>query len=205
MASSVMLMCSQLDNIDISVLGVATPKAVDAVTASILKEKKLTPLTATCTSEISPGVHLGCALACMNLKGGKSDARILKWSAGCTSVCKKVHLPKQNKSINIDAYGIHIGTPAYLQNDYNTTIKKDETPLVCEINCLTNFCGLTIPLYIDIMDKWQTKDDSTIKQGNVCIVGLKAESLFGFACGADGDAQCFEAEPFCPEGGEDEE
>ena len=208
MASSVMLVCSQLDNIDISVLGVATPKAVGAVTASLAvpNKDKLTPLTAMCSSEISPGVHLGLALACMKLEGGNSDARILKWSAGCTSVCKKVHLPKHNKTINVDAYGIHVGTPAYLQNDYNTTITKDETPLVCEISCLTNFCGLTIPLYIDIMNKWQRLDENDeVKEGNVCIVGLKAESLFGFACGADGDAKCFEAEPFCPEGGEDDE
>ena len=200
MASSVMLVCSQLENG--ASFSSATPKAINAGLASAAIETKFTPLTAVCSSEISPGVHLGLALSCMKLKGGNSDARILKWSAGCTSVCKKVHLPKHNKTVNIDAYGIHVGTPAYLQNDYSTSITKDETPLVCEISCLTNFCGLTIPIYMDIMNKWQATNGD---EGNVCIIGVKADSLFGFACGPDGNALCIERPPFCPEGGEDEE
>jgi hypothetical protein len=178
-----------------------TINAKSALQQSLGKDKKLTLLTSACSSELQPGVSLDCAIACANLKDGTNNkGRVLKWSAGCSSLCKPLHI-KGKKVFGVEAYGCHVGTPTYLQEEYDSTA-KDETPLVCELSCVANFCGLTLPIYLDYMSKHEGTNAAT--KGSFCVLGVKAENYWGFRCGPDGDAQCFTEKP-CPEGGDEDE
>ena len=177
-----------------------TSNAKSAIEASLGKDEKLTLLTSACSSEIQPGIALDCALACANLKDGTNNkGRVMKWSVGCSTLCKPLHI--KGKSFGVQAYGCHVGTPTYLQEEYDSTA-KDEAPLVCELSCVADFCGLTVPIYLDYMSKHEGTSSST--KGSFCVLGLKAENQWGFRCGADGDAQCF-TKKLCPEGGDEDE
>lgn len=173
-----------------------TKKATNSLIDSLINDKKLTLLTSTSSTRITPTINLDCSSSFANLKGKNNKGRVVKWSIGCSSFIQQLY----GKYLRLDSYGINIGTPTYLQTAYND-ITKDKIPLVCEISCLTNICGLIIPLYIDIMNKWQgTNFNQQDKEGNVCIMGIKSQSLFGFTCGPDGKAKCFNISSILPQG-----
>lgn len=181
--------------------GTYTYAARQSLTNHFVSTEKLTSLTATCASELTPQVNLSCALSCANLQ---TSGRILKWSAGC--VTKQPSL--ENPGVASAAYGIHIGTPAYLQESAPGVSKDANTPMVCEVNCLFTLCGLNIPLYIDYMNKHENADGTVSESATIC--GLRPMNFWGFGCGEDNDLRCVSSNILdCVEGGmmqdEDEE
>lgn len=159
-----------------------TTKALNALIQSFKNDKKLLSYTTTGSFELFSGVEYNFALSCANLKGGTNGkGKIMKWSLGCISNCDFF-----NDKCKTLTYGLNIGTPAYLQEDYNNSLRKDNyetknhSSIVCEMNCLIEFCGLNIPVYLDLMNHHDNIDGSDT--GSVLIMGLRSMNFAGFGC-----------------------
>jgi len=148
-----------------------TAKASAALAQSQEKDQYVNALTAGCQSGIQ-GVDVNGHLTCANVKNtSDNSARIMKWNVGCVSKCRPIKcLPVGG--LGAQAFGINVGTPAYLSQDLKTTaannlaivesdrttkgeqtLKSDDTPLICEASCLINFCGFNLPIFVDYTNK----------------------------------------------------
>lgn len=181
-----------------------TPKVNAALAQAQEKDQRLNAFSGICQSELQ-GVDINGYLTCANPENtSRNSARILKWSAGCVSKCKPIKcLPFGG--ILPQAFGINIGTPAYLSQDLNSTgantlsrnnetLKADKTPVVCEAYCLFNFCGLNIPLFVDYMSNHpgSFKNGSTSiysidnTVGNILICGMRPSRITVLECNKNG-------------------
>ena len=97
--------------------------------------------------------------------------------------------------IGSQAFGINVGTPAYLSKDLllsGSTIPADNAPLVCEANCLFNICGFNVPLFVDYMNNKEGKATSTGKEitglikSNAIVCGIRPSKIFGIECDNQG-------------------
>ena len=83
------------------------------------KSQYANALTAGCDSEFQ-GIDVNGYLTCANVKNSSDNsARILKWSVGCVSKCRPIKcLPVGG--LGAQAFGLNLGTPAYLSGDLKT-------------------------------------------------------------------------------------
>jgi ribonucleotide monophosphatase NagD (HAD superfamily) len=125
--------------------GSLTTAASAALAQSQEESQYANALTAGCDSEFQ-GVDVNGYLTCANVKNtSDNSARILKWSVGCVSKCRPIKcLPIGG--LGAQAFGINLGTPAYLSQDLKTkkanalsgasapasdvTLKADDVPLM---------------------------------------------------------------------------
>jgi hypothetical protein len=185
--------------------GSMTAKASAALSQAQEKDQYLPSLTGTCESDYK-GFGLNAALTCANPKNTSDNtARIMKWSVGCVSKCKKLKCIA-DYGIQSQAFGLNIGTPAYLSEDLVSTqansqsgasgiqtLKADATPIVCEANCLINFCGFNVPIFFDYMNNHGgllTNSDGIYSlenaTGSAIICGMRPNRLTQINCGKDG-------------------
>ena len=172
--------------------GALTAAASLALRQSAVKSQYVNSLAGGCCSQFQ-GIDMSASLACDN-----DQARILKWQVGCVSKCKPLKCLPKTLGMGAQAYGLNVGTPAYLSQDItrnNITTQSDETPLVCEAYCLFNMCGFNIPVFVDFLNNKEGTDSGTSGQnvdterGNAFIIGCRSSKLFGIECDKDG-ARC---------------
>lgn len=140
--------------------------------ASLLNSNKEANYSYTlgCVSDVE-GVQLSGSLSCVNLenKNNNNKERLLMWSLGCVSECKSLqNIPLLGKLV---AQGINLSTPLYLQKNENGGV-TDGTPLNCEINCLTQLCGLNVPIALNIFNPSNLNN-----KGSACIFTMRPYSL----------------------------
>ena len=164
--------------------GTITQAAEEAIQQSVEKSQYVNSLVAGYNSKYK-NIDLTASIACANTKNiSDNEARILKWSVGCLNKCKsKTCFPKLF-GIGIQAFGLNVGTPAYLNEDIirnGITTNKDNTPIVCEVYCVINFCGLNVPIFADFLNH---KDNGLISEdkGDALIIGARPGKIFGLEC-----------------------
>jgi len=200
--------------------GTLTTAASAALAQSQEESQYVNAFSACCDSEIQ-GVDLNCYLTCGNVKNtSQNTARILKWAVGCVSKCKPIKcLPLGGFGFGAQAFGINLGTPAYLSGDLKTkadkaragndaptaevTLKADSTPLVCEASCLFNFCGFNVPIFVDYMNRQEGKViqrngladqgiyNVAVNTGSALICGLRPSRIAGLDCQGE-STKCFD-------------
>ena len=190
--------------------GAMTTAASAALAQSGENDQYINALTAGMETK-AQGIDLNAALTCANAKNtSDKSARILKWSLGCVSKCQPIKCLPMQGGMGAQAFGINIGTPAYLSEDLestsaktyhssNQTLKKDETPLVCEASVLLNVCGFNLPIFVDYMNK----HDGVLKansersvynveanKSSVLICGMRPSRINGLDCEGE-HTKCF--------------
>jgi hypothetical protein len=178
--------------------GSVTPAATLALRQAAVKSQYVNSLAGGCCSQFQ-GIDMSASLACANLENDDNDdARILKWQVGCVSKCKPLKCLPKTLGMGAQAYGLNVGTPAYLSQDItrnSQTTKADETPLVCEAYCLFNVCGFNLPVFVDFLNHKEGTDSGTsgvtvdTENGNAFILGCRTSKIFGIECDKDG-ARC---------------
>jgi len=178
--------------------GSLTNKASKALQQGGVKNQYVNSLVGGCCSQFQ-GVDMSASLACANVENNNNDqARILKWQVGCVSKCKPLKCLPKTLGMGAQAYGLNVGTPAYLSQDINdgsNITRADAVPLVCEAYCLFNMCGFNIPVFVDFLNHKEgnvvTAPTNEYEKGNAFVIGCRTSKLFGIECDKDG-ARCTE-------------
>jgi hypothetical protein len=170
--------CQRFDNRNgtgsVQLAGGHTAKAASAIADTVARDDSINALTGIISTDYE-GFELNAALTCANTRAlstdtAQDDGRVLRWSVGCLTKCKKIHcLPDENGKI--DAYGMVVSTPTYLQKK-NGDDDAEDRPLTCEAYVLAEVCGINLPIaltYVDNKEGTKTGDG----QGSACVLSIR--------------------------------
>jgi hypothetical protein len=97
----------------------------------------------------------------------------MRWSIGAVSKPKGI----------CAAYGLNLGTPAYVQQSSSATIVKDELPLVCEASAHFALCGVNIPIFVNYMNRKEsiigTESAPILDRASALICGIRPSKIAG--------------------------
>lgn len=161
-----------------------TSSSKTAIDDTITREGSINALTAVCATNFE-GFEINGALTCANTKpidtaDSQTEGRVLKWSVGCVTKCKEIDCIPGGLG-KVDAYGMVVSTPAYLQ-EKNGTTDSDPIPLACEGYILASFCGINVPIALTYMNNKENGVEGDIK-GSACVLSIRPNLMTEYSLG----------------------